>query len=183
MNITLRPARPADAEEMARWFTDLANLVEWGGPEVSFPLTADQMAAWIAEGANLMPRICFTAVDANDKPIGHVEFLRDPPRKWARLGRFGIASARRDQGFGRALFDHAVRYAFTELGVEHLALAVATRNERARRLYLRAGFRDEGVPSESQPVGGQPYVSQTMSLMRTAWLEQSDAPAGAAKVA
>ena len=183
MNITLRPARPEDAEEMARWFADLADLAAWGGPDVHFPLTGDQLAAWIAESENEQPRICFTTVDGNDVPTGHVEFLRDPPKRWARLGRFAIAPALRGKGFGRALFDRAVQMAFTELDVEHLALAVMSTNVRARQLYLRSGFRDEGVMPGTRTADGQPYVMTVMGLMREDWRQRTGARPGATKVA
>ena len=175
MEIALRPARPDDAEEMARWFANLASLAEWGGPEIRFPLTDDQVAAWIAEGSNERPRICFTAIDDRDRPVGHVQFLCDPPHRWARLGRFGITPARRGQGFGRALFDYAVRYAFVDLDVEHLALVVVPSNERARDLYLRSGFRDDGAAPEAWTVGGKPYVMNQMSLTRPEWLRRTAA--------
>jgi RimJ/RimL family protein N-acetyltransferase len=183
MDITLRPARPADAEEMARWFVDLTDLATWGGPEVRFPLTAEQMTAWIAEGANPTPRLCFTAVDAADLPVGHVEFLHDPAKRWARLGRFAIAPALRGRGFGWALFNRAVAYAFTELDVEHLALAVVAENERARRLYVSCGFRDEGVVPGEWTVAGKPYVMNVMGLIRGDWLSRTRSPADAMKVA
>jgi RimJ/RimL family protein N-acetyltransferase len=183
MNITLRPARPADAEEMARWFTDLEDLARWGGPEVRFPLSADQVAAWIAEGGEELPRLCFTATDGDDRPIGHVEFKHDPAKKWARLGRFGIAPRLRGQGFGRALLDHAVRFAFTELDVEHLALAIVPGNEVARRLYARAGFRDEGPWRGSWTVAGKPYEMNLMGLIRSDWLRATEGPSQTTKVA
>lgn len=183
MDITLRPARPADADEMAEWFADLADLARWGGPEVRFPLTAEQMAAWIAEGANPTPRLCFTAIDAADRPVGHVEFLHDPARRWARLGRFAIAPALRGQGFGRALFDAALAHAFDALDVEHLALAVVPENERARRLYLAAGFRDEGQVPGEWTVAGKPYVMNLMGLIRSDWLRRTADPTDAMKVA
>jgi RimJ/RimL family protein N-acetyltransferase len=183
MQIVLRPARPEDAEEMARWFVDLTELAHWGGPEVRFPLTRDQLAAWIDEVSRPMPRVCFTAVDHDRLPIGHVEFLRDPPRQWARLGRFAIAPGLRGQGFGRALFEHAVGMAFAELGVEHLALAVATTNHRAIRLYRSCGFSDEGAVSESRTVDGRAYRMQTMGLMRPDWTGLTGARGGATRVA
>jgi RimJ/RimL family protein N-acetyltransferase len=157
---------------MTRWFADLASLAEWGGPEIRFPLDAEQLAAWIAEGANERPRICFTATDERDVPIGHVQFLRDPPRRWARLGRFAVAPALRGRGIGRMLFDQAVRMAFVDLDVEHLALAVVPTNERALSLYLLSGFRDEGPVRGSWTVGGRPYVMHLMSLMRPDWIER-----------
>ncbi len=178
MDIVLRPARPEDAEEMARWFADLADLAAWGGPDVRFPLTRDQLAAWIAEARNQQPRVCLTAVDGNDRPVGHVEFLRDPPKRWARLGRFAIAPELCGRGFGRMLFDRAVLLAFTELDVEHLALAVLPSNVRARQLYLRSGFRDEGEWPGTRTADGQPYVMTMMGLMRYEWRQRTNARAG-----
>jgi RimJ/RimL family protein N-acetyltransferase len=183
MDITLRPARPADADEMAQWFVDLTDLATWGGPEVRFPLTAEQMAAWIAEGANPTPRLCFTAIDAADRAVGHVQFLHAPAKRWARLGRFAIARGLRGRGFGRALFDRAVGYAFSELDVEHLALAVKPENERARRLYLSCGFREEGRGPGEWTVAGKPYVMNLMGLIRSDWLRRTTSPADAVKVA
>ena len=72
--------------------------------------------------------------------------------------------------------------AFDELEVEHLALAVVPTNERARRLYFRAGFRDEGAAPGSWTVGGKPYVMHTMSLTRSEWLRLTGAHSGALKV-
>jgi RimJ/RimL family protein N-acetyltransferase len=183
MEIVLRPARPEDAEAMVRWFVDLTELAKWGGPDVRFPLTSDQLAAWIDEGSRPMPRVCYTAVDSDGRPVGHVEFRRDPARKWARLGRFAVAPVLRGQGFGRALFEHAVLMAFTELGVEHLALAVATTNERAIRLYRSCGFSDEGAVSESRTAEGRSYLMQTMGLVRPGWIELTGARGGATRVA
>jgi RimJ/RimL family protein N-acetyltransferase len=183
MDITLRPARPEDAEEMARWFQNLTELAQWGGPDVRFPLSVDQMAAWIAEIAREQPRICLTAVDKHDAPIGHVQYFRDIAKKWARLGRFAVARDRRGQGFGRAFFDRAVDYAFTTLGVDHLALAVVPENTLARGMYARSGFQDEGRYPGSWIVDGKPYVMDVMGLTRAEWARRNGAPAGAAKVA
>ncbi len=183
MDITLRPARPEDAEEMARWFVDLTDLAQWGGPDVRFPLTQDQMAGWIAEIARETPRLCFTAVDADDTPMGHVQFLHDPPKKWARLGRFAVARHRRGEGFGRTLFDHAVRFAFTELAVDHLALAVVPENRIAHGMYERSGFREETQSRSVRVQDGVAYDVNIMGLSRADWIELSGVRGDAAKVA
>jgi RimJ/RimL family protein N-acetyltransferase len=178
MDINLRPARPEDAEEMARWFVDLTDLATWGGPEVSFPLTAEQLATWIAEVANERPRICFTAVGDTGLPIGHVQFLREPARQWARLGRFVVAPSLRGNGLGRALFDKSVRMAFEELDVDQLDLAVVPENAVARGLYTRSGFRDIGTMPGSWMIDGRPYVLNLMRLTRADWRKPMPVPAG-----
>jgi len=183
MDISLRPARPEDAEEMARWFVNLTELAQWGGPNVRFPLSEDQMAGWIAELTNERPRLCLTAVDDGDMPIGHVQYLRDIAKKWARLGRFGVAPKRRGQGFGRALFDHGVAHAFSELGVEHLVLAVARENTLARAMYVRSGFRDEAEEVSVRSADGVSYIVDIMGLSRADWITRNRAQASAAKVA
>jgi RimJ/RimL family protein N-acetyltransferase len=183
MDITLRPARPEDAEEMARWFVDLTDLAQWGGPDVRFPLTSNQLAGWIAEIAQPTPRYCFTAVDDRDRPIGHVQYLHDPARKWARLGRFAVAPQLRGQGYGRALFDHAVAYTFTRYGLEHLALAVMEENTLARGMYERSGFRHETRQQSVRQVDGVGYTVDVMGLSRADWMKQTGAQKRAAKVA
>ena len=183
MDIILRPARPEDAKEMTRWFVNLTELAQWGGPNVRFPLSEDQMAGWIAELANERPRLCLTAIDDNGTPIGHVQYLRDVAKKWTRLGRFGIAPNRRGQGFGRALFDRAVTYAFTDLGVDQVALAVARENTLAHGVYLRAGFRDERVETSVRTADGGAYTVDIMGLTRADWIKRKRALIGAAKVA
>jgi RimJ/RimL family protein N-acetyltransferase len=167
---------------MASWFVDLTDLAQWGGPDVRFPLSQDQMAGWIAEIVRPTPRYCFAAVDEEDRPTGHVEFLHDPERKWARLGRFGVARALRGKGYGRALFDYAVAWAFNHLQIEHLALAVAVDNTLARRMYERSGFRGE-ERSTSVRSDGVGYEVDIMGLSRPEWIRMTGARVGAAKVA
>jgi RimJ/RimL family protein N-acetyltransferase len=140
------------------------------------------MAGWIAEIAREQPRICFTAVDADDTPMGHVQFLHDPTKKWARLGRFAVARYRRGEGFGRTLFDHAVRFAFTELGVDHLALAVVPENRIAHGMYARSGFVDE-KQERSVRADGVSYEVNIMGLSRADWTSLIGARDDAAKVA
>lgn len=154
---------------MTRWFADPASLADWGGPAVRFPLSAGQLDEWIAEAANERSRLCFTVSDEGDRPIGHVQLLRDLEANSVRLGRFGIAPERRGQGFGRALFEMAVRMAFVDLDAERVVLAVAIRNERARRLYASCGFREEGSVLKSRTPDGAGYSVQMMGLARRDW--------------
>jgi RimJ/RimL family protein N-acetyltransferase len=169
MNITLRPARPADAEEMRRWFVDEADLAQWAGPDIDFPLTAEHLAMWNAEQSAGKPRICFSAVDGDDKPVGYFQLVNDARNKAVRIARFSVAPEKRGRGFGTALFAMIVAKAFGEFAAHRVELGVWTTNMRARRLYERAGFVHEGTARDSSLVAGRWYSMDTMSLLRPDW--------------
>jgi len=169
MRLTLRPARPADAEEMAPWFADAVELTRWGGPKVRFPLTADQLAGWIAEAAAPSPRTCYAAVDNTDRPIGHVQLLHEPSVGAARVGRIGVAPDQRRSGIGAALLTRATDMAFARLGVQRVYLHVLEDNEIARRLYRRAGFVVEGTARNAMVIGGRRHALLTMSVVQHDW--------------
>jgi RimJ/RimL family protein N-acetyltransferase len=169
MNISLRPARPADAEEMTRWFADAADLAQWAGPEIDFPLMPAHLALWNDEASAGKPRACFTAVDPADRPIGYFQLVNDVRNQTVRIARFGIAPAVRGEGFGTALFSVILARAFDELDAHRVELGVWTTNTRARRLYARAGFVHEGTARDSSLVAGRWYSTDTMSLLRPEW--------------
>jgi RimJ/RimL family protein N-acetyltransferase len=169
MTINLRPARPADAEEMTRWFADEADLAQWAGPDIEFPLTAEHLEIWNSEPSAGKPRICLTAVDGEDKPIGYFQLVNDPRNQTVRIARFGVDPAKRGKGFGTALFAMIVAKAFGEFAAHRVELGVWTTNMRARRLYERAGFVHEGTARDSSFVAGRRYSTDTMSLLRPDW--------------
>lgn len=169
MSITLRPARPADAEEMARWFADEADLAQWAGPDIDFPLTPGHLSMWNDEASAGRPRTCFTAVDGGDRPIGYFQLVNDAKNQLVRIARFGISPAMRGKGFGKALFALIVAKAFDELHAHRVELGVWTVNTRARRLYEQAGFVHEGTARDSSFIGGRRYSTNTMSLLRPEW--------------
>jgi len=172
MNITLRPARPADAEEMARWFADEADFAQWAGSDIDFPLTPEHLAMWNREASAGRPRVCFTAVDGNDMATGYFQLVNDARNQTARIARFGVAPKMRGKGFGTALFAMIVAKAFGEFDAHRVELGVWSTNARARRLYERAGFVHEGTARDSSLVAGQRYSTDTMSLLRPDWRPQ-----------
>ena len=48
--LTLRPFSTSDYPLLARWFTSLPEVVQWGGSHVSYPLTATDMDVMLREG-------------------------------------------------------------------------------------------------------------------------------------
>lgn len=74
------------------------------------------------------------------------------------------------QGHGAALF-HAVRdWVFQETAAHRLYLHVYRHNDRARRLYIAAGFVEEGAAREARLLSDGSRVDVlTLALLRWEW--------------
>ena len=92
----------------------------------------------------------------------------DDPHGTTTLRRIAVAQPGR--GLGAALLDAAVSHAFGECAVHRLQLRVYPENARARRVYARAGFVEEGLLRD---IGRTPEGTHRsmimMSMLRPEW--------------
>lgn len=140
--VEIRPARPADARQALRLFAEVATEGRYIRTE-DVRWTAREMrkryrSSWTTEAATLV------AV-ADDRLIGNLGVAREAhpvTRHVASLGML-VAADWRSRGVGSALLAEVFRWA-RWAGVEKLALTVYPDNDRARRLYEKFGFVEEG---------------------------------------
>ncbi|MCC6558217.1 MAG: GNAT family N-acetyltransferase [Polyangiaceae bacterium] len=97
---------------------------------------------------------------------GHIE-LRGGRVK-AELHRavlaMGLLAPQRGQGHGRRLLDAAIAWARDEAGLDYIDLGVFVGNDRARRLYERAGFVAQGVRRDAFRLDGDVVDDIQMTL-------------------
>jgi L-phenylalanine/L-methionine N-acetyltransferase len=140
--VEIRPARPADARQSVRLFAEVAaearyirtEDVRWSARE----MRKRYRGSWTSQSASIV------AV-AGGRLIGTLGVAREVhpvTRHVASLGML-VAGDWRSKGVGSALLAEAFRWA-RWAGVEKLALTVYPENERARRLYEKFGFAEEG---------------------------------------
>jgi putative acetyltransferase len=140
--VEIRPARPSDARQSRRLFAEVAaegryirtEDVRWSLGD----LRKRYRRSWTTAEATIM------AV-AEGRVIGTLGIAREPhpvTRHVAALG-MQVASDWRSRGVGSALLAEAFRWA-RWAGVEKLALTVYPDNDRARKLYEKFGFVEEG---------------------------------------
>ena len=103
----------------------------------------EQSAGWVA--VNRLRGNPFLVALDQDRVLGWCEVRRDllPGRAHTGLLGMGLRAPYRGQGMGRRLIDRALQAA-RERGFERIELWVRSPNERALRLYARAGFQEEG---------------------------------------
>ncbi len=168
-DLNLRPFDRPDFGRLLAWIDSPASLMLWGGPFFRFPLDSAQLEAYRASAEQeSSPRRIFTAYDANDGRVGHIE-LNDIDGHSARLSRVLIDPARRGQGFGRAMVRPILRLAFAELRLHRVDLLVFDFNRAAIWCYEAEGFLHEGHLRDARRVGNAVWSLELMSILESEW--------------
>jgi RimJ/RimL family protein N-acetyltransferase len=105
-----------------------------------------------------------------ERPVGvaglHEIDLRN---RSAQLGLFVGAKDCWGHGYGTEATKLLVDHAFATLNLHRVWLHVAAHNERARRSYLRVGFREEGVLRQAFYREGNYADLIAMAVLRADW--------------
>ncbi|MFW7267501.1 GNAT family N-acetyltransferase [Gluconacetobacter sp. Hr-1-5] len=167
--LRLVPFGPEHFPLLAQWFATQAEIVQWGGPLLSFPLTVQQLGAMLAEADSVPPsRLCWM-VACKDALVGHAQLGFDWRNGSARLSRVAVAPHARGQGLAGPMLRLIVNEAFARPGIERVELSVYTWNMPAIRTYEKLGFKAEGTRRSSALVDGVRWDAAIMGLLRQEW--------------
>jgi diamine N-acetyltransferase len=166
--VALGPLRMDLVPTYQRWSNDLevANANGW-----VIPFTLEAQRERIA-GRSGKPDIAdFTVYDRSDQaPIGFSSLFRIDHR--IGTADFGIfLGERRGKGLGTEATRLTVDWGFTVLGLHNVMLGVAAWNERAIRVYAKAGFRELGRRRGAGVTMGQRYDGVFMELLASEFLQ------------
>jgi RimJ/RimL family protein N-acetyltransferase len=175
----------SDCERLIRWVPDARFLLQWAGPEFTWPLDRRQIEANLRQTAGRHPtRYIFKAREtASGKVVGHIELARvDYQHKTAHIARVLVGPpALRGKGYGGQLVAAVVDFAFEKLDLETLTLNVFDFNEAALACYRSLGFERDGAASEkSRSWEGQTWRLLLMRLRRHAWRRRPQTNQGVA---
>jgi GNAT superfamily N-acetyltransferase len=134
MDPTIRDARPADADAIARLLTQLG-----------YPTEAEAMASRLDRLLIVGDRVVVAEVDGAVVGLAHLQVTpaieRDRPA--AKLGALVVDEAQRGHGIGRALVE-AMEAEARRRGCELLYLTTAERRDDAHAFYERVGLEHTG---------------------------------------
>jgi len=166
----------ADATVMVPWSEDTVYL-RLQGTNAGRPQSAAEIAADISKLAddpdNLLYAIRTLAEDRLIGTVGLGEIEWSNAAAWLSIG-----IGQRDdwgKGYGTDALRLILGYAFRELNLYRLTLTVLAYNERAIRLYERAGFQREGVFREFGQRDGRRYDMYLYGLLRPEWQARTSA--------
>ncbi len=104
------------------------------------------------------------ALDDHGEDVGFA-YLRQVARPERSIELCRLAITRRDRGFGSRFLKLIMAEAFGPLQANRLWLDVFTDNDRARKVYRRCGFVEEGVLREAYFQDGRFHSAVVMSVL------------------
>ena len=127
----LRAFRQQDFKTLSSWFRTEADVVQWGGPLLSFPLTESQLEAMLSDTLRDPPlRKCWMADDRGEI-VGHAQLAFDWRNGNATLGRVAISPQHRGSRLAVPMLQLVLREAFSISNIYRVELYVSSLNEPA----------------------------------------------------
>jgi len=164
-NLHIRPFRSGDADLIAGWDITEETFYRWtAGIMGEYPITADRLRE--ATAARIDNDRYFPFVLMEDDRVAGFFILRQPgeDREVLRFGFVIVDPAIQGKGYGRAMLELGMRYAFTIHGAKKMTLGVFADNAPAYNCYKRVGFRETGE-TESYTLRGETWTCVEMELV------------------
>ena len=171
--IYFRPIEVEDAPLLQRWVNDPR---VWSTMGMRGPINAAYERQWIEGRKPTADDYMFgIVVKQTHQLVGACGLHRVCPiNRKATLGIMIGEVDQQNQGYGREAVRLVLRFAFEELNLHRVELAVFDHNPRAIRVYERAGFELEGRFREAAYRHGRYHDELRYAVLRSKWLASNN---------
>lgn len=160
--VSFREIEEGDLSFIQSLRNDFSTWSQLGDPR---PLKPGLQKKWLEGLGGSGDRFYFIATTAEDGPVGLIRMDEyDPFHRSIRIGT-DVLPALRGKGLGNRIFSAIEKYAFDYLGVHRVWLLVLESNKKARGLYSKRLFRQEGKMREAIYRDGKFINYVIMSLL------------------
>jgi RimJ/RimL family protein N-acetyltransferase len=161
----------ADAEEFAAWHSEM-EFLRLGYDQGARPLSVHEARGTLERWRDDWPASVNFAVRAQSdgRLVGMTRLYDVEPLH--RTAILGISVGRRadwGKGYGTDASKITIRYGFQELNLHRVWLDVFGYNDRAKALYERLGFTEEGRLRQHLERDGRRHDVVLMGLLRAEW--------------
>lgn len=166
VGIVIRATTDMDADALQAVVGEVALERRYLG--ATEPFTVDQTRHYLAH-VRAGGGIALVAVEGA-RLVGWVDIVPGPYEGLTHYGRLGmgVAPGARGRGIGPALLAEALRLGLARF--ERIELEVFASNTRARALYRRMGFVEEGRRRRARIIDGATDDILMLGLLREEWL-------------
>ncbi|TYB52186.1 GNAT family N-acetyltransferase [Nonomuraea sp. PA05] len=168
--VTLRPVGPEHVDGLAELVSD-PDVRRLTGSHAGFE--ADQLRLWYATRGDQPDRLDL-AIMADDEYVGEIVLNElDPPNLACNL-RIGLIGQRVfGKGYGSEAIELLLDHAFGTTPLHRIRLGVYAFNDRARHVYEKLGFVEEGVERDALLWDGEWHDAVLMAILRPEWRARS----------
>lgn len=164
--VRLRALELADADLLHAWIND-PEVIEHLA--VRYPISLAAEREWIEQSRSMDFNNTVFAVETIDERrlIGTVDLrVKEPETRRAELGIAISDKSAWGRGYGTDTMRTVCRFGFDQMNLHRIHLSVYAPNERARAMYRKVGFVEEGVAREDWYRNGAYVDVILMGLLR-----------------
>ena len=163
--VRLRAREPEDAGLLHVWFNDPEVTEHLGGER--YPISHATEREFLARATASYENASFAVETlADGRLIGGVDLRTgDPANRSATLGIAIGDKAYWDGGYGTDTMRTVCRFGFEIMNLHRIQLTTSADNLRARRVYEKVGFCEEGVLRDERFVRGRYVDTIVMGLL------------------
>lgn len=166
--IKLEPFTKSDFTRLISWIDNLEELVQFAGPNFSYPLTTEQLEKYLADENSFAFKVIETI---SNTTIGHCEIYKSESS--AKLCRILIGDKTyRGKGLGVEIVNQLVEKSFLQFNYSLAELNVYDWNISAIKCYEKAGFKINADKTKTILVDGKPWTSLNMIITKNEWLSK-----------
>ena len=164
--ISLLSFNRADHDQLISWVTDEEMLMQFAGPQFTFPLTSEQLELSLPDKNRVAYKIVH---NADQIVIGHAEIVLQDSAN-ALLCRILIGDmAYRGKGLSLPIVKELLFLAFNQPGIEEVNLNVFDWNIPAIKSYEKAGFSITEGKKLARHINGKTWLALNMRINRINW--------------
>ena len=170
--VNLRAADRADAMPLHRWLNAPDVMAGWGVPDQTVSLTEVQrrLEGWLAEEALRGRPVALIVETLAAEAVGLVLVAHlQPDARGVELSLLIGEPSRWGEGLGTDALQTVLGACFETWNLHRVALRCEAANDRARRLYTRCGFVQEGVLRQASYSGGVYGDQIVYALLAADW--------------
>ncbi len=169
--VGLRPLETQDVYSLVKWFNDQRVLEDLGADHISFSVSLEEEKVILERMLRDVRAQWFIIVKLEDlEAIGIIGLANIDERNASAEARIIIGEVKEwGKGLGEEALGMLLGFGFDSRGLHRIWLRVAVYNERARRLYEKCGFVEEGRFRHDHYHKGQWQDAYWMSILDSEW--------------
>ncbi|NDA81445.1 MAG: N-acetyltransferase [Actinobacteria bacterium] len=164
--VKLRSVMREDYESLFEWVNDRETRIQSGAFK---PVSWIEHVEWIERTLRATDsELLIIANQEDGSAIGHLLLteISKVHRSCSLFIRIGT-EALRNKGIGTEAMGLFLEYAWRDLGLNRVQLTVRTDNLRAKKSYLKSGFRVEGVMRDAVFIDGEFRDLELLAVLRS----------------